>query len=570
MIHRKTPRLARLLRHVGLAALCTALLAACGGGQDGTAAEPMASPVQAVLAPSACTPQAVAEGAAQQIDQRCVRASPLMRAHARPQALAAAPAAVATLTPDQLMDWAERQYPHLFAPAAQPTGIFPPYTYRHYPATGNYIGVAGTDIYVMGPLSQGQIALVGTLADFACVAANIGCEVPGAPTITAITPYDGQAYVEFAAPASSGSSPISRYSVSCASGFDSIGTATGTASPLVVGGLVNGRKYSCIVTATNQQGTSAPSAAVTVTPVLPSSQPTTIRLVSDSGDYIGGGRTYLYNRTNTQIGFSASGNRISIQVNGDEWWHADFVLPASQPTWVPGTYTGLTRYPFHDAAKGGLDWGGEGRGCNTLKGSINVLAATYNGSTGELDSINFTFVQHCEGGTAALRGTIAWGANDTSGPPGPVVPVPTTLWKPTATMPASGNYAYLQSDTGDYIGQGQTTLYTGTQAPQVNFNGSSMSASVGGYDGTFVAMQGTSPLKVGYYPDLSRYPFHNPFKGGLSWSGNGRGCNTLSGWFAIDEITVIDNQLQHVLLRFEQHCEGGTAALRGQIRWTRG
>jgi hypothetical protein len=422
---------------------------------------------------------------------------------------------------------------------------------------------------MLGPATQGQIALVGRLSDYACVAAGIGCAVPGAPTIDEVTAYDRQVFVAFSPPASSGTTPIARYNATCASGFDSIRTAEGTASPITVGGLINGRTYSCIVTATNDQGTSSPSAAVTAVPVVPTSQATTVRLVSDAGDYIGGGRSYRYDRTNTRIGFSASGNRISIAISGDESWSGDFALPASQATWAPGSYTGLTRWPFHDPAKGGLSWSGEGRGCNQLRGAITVTAATYNAS-GELDSINFSFVQNCEGGAAALRGTVTWGVNDTSKPPGPVVPVPANLWKaPADGLPTSGNYAYLQSDPNDYIGQGQTRLYAGLQAPTLTFNGSSLNAAVGGYDGTFVAMQGTSPLKVGYYPDLSRFPFHNPYKGGLSWSGNGRGCNTLTGWFAIDEINIVGGQLQHILLRFEQNCEGGGAALRGQIRWTR-
>jgi hypothetical protein len=32
---------------------------------------------------------------------------------------------------------------------------------------------------------------------------------------------------------------------------------------------------------------------------------------------------------------------------------------------------------------------------------------------------------------------------------------------------------------------------------------------------------------------MKRYPFHNPVLGGLSWSGDGRGCNESSGWFVV-------------------------------------
>ncbi len=86
--------------------------------------------------------------------------------------------------------------------------------------------------------------------------------------------------------------------------------------------------------------------------------------------------------------------------------------------------------------------------------------------------------------------------------------------------------------------------------------------------GDFQAMAGAA-LQVGYYPGLQRYPFHNPIKGGLSWYGDGRGCNTLTGWFAIDSISYVAGNLTAIDLRFEQHCEGGAPALHGQIHWSK-
>ena len=57
-----------------------------------------------------------------------------------------------------------------------------------------------------------------------------------------------------------------------------------------------------------------------------------------------------------------------------------------------------------------------------------------------------------------------------------------------------------------------------------------------------------------------------PGRGGLSWSGEGRGCNTLTGSFTIASVTYVDNVLQAIDLTFEQHCEGGTPALHGSIQ----
>lgn len=77
-----------------------------------------------------------------------------------------------------------------------------------------------------------------------------------------------------------------------------------------------------------------------------------------------------------------------------------------------------------------------------------------------------------------------------------------------------------------------------------------------------------SKLTPGFYNNLTRYPFHNSVKGGLSWSGEGRGCNTLTGWFVIDNIVFQGDKLTELDLRFEQNCDGGSAALRGKIHWT--
>jgi hypothetical protein len=298
--------------------------------------------------------------------------------------------------------------------------------------------------------------------------------------------------------------------------------------------------------------------------------PSYVELQSEAGDYIGGGRSYRYTQSNAIIQVAASGSHLSIHIDGDQWWYGDFQAPGdgAAARLAPGTYLGLTRYPFNDPAKGGLSWSGDGRGCNTLTGSFTVERVTY--TAGVLSAIDLRFEQHCEGGTYALRGTIHWRADDTSGAPGPVTPIPANLWRPTlGATPSSGDFVYLESGAGDYIGGGQTYLYGENDGIVVSLTGGRLSVSVGGWSGDFQAMNSVTRPQVGYYPGLQRFPFHNPSKGGLSWSGNGRGCNELTGWFAIDSITYVGDVVTAVDLRFEQHCEGGTPALHGQIHWTR-
>jgi hypothetical protein len=295
--------------------------------------------------------------------------------------------------------------------------------------------------------------------------------------------------------------------------------------------------------------------------------PNFVRLQSDPGDFIGGGKILEYSQLDAILSVSATANAVSITVQGDQSWAGTFTVPAGASLQA-GSYTGATRYPFNSQTTPGLSWTGEGRGCNALTGSFTVDSLTYTG--GLLASIDLRFEQHCEGGVSALRGTIHWRADDPTVPAGPVNPVPANLWKPDpAFVPSSGTYVLLASDPGDYIGQGRFTVYTPPTSPViVSSNGTSITVSVGGYTGNFVAMLGTIPLTTGYYGTLERYPFHNPVRGGLDWSGNGRGCNTLTGWFAIDRIVYTGTTMTALDMRFEQHCDGTTPALRGAIRWS--
>jgi hypothetical protein len=90
-----------------------------------------------------------------------------------------------------------------------------------------------------------------------------GATAPGAPTIGTATPGNGSAAISFTPPANDGGANITSYSATCMPGGFS---ASSGASPITVGGLTNGAGYDCSVVAINAAGTSAPSAAVHVTP----------------------------------------------------------------------------------------------------------------------------------------------------------------------------------------------------------------------------------------------------------------------------------------------------------------
>lgn len=70
---------------------------------------------------------------------------------------------------DCLFNWAEQRYPQYLSPAgATSKADVPPYYYRHYSDTGNYLAVSSTDnnVYVLGPVSGNNLLQLGPVTSF--------------------------------------------------------------------------------------------------------------------------------------------------------------------------------------------------------------------------------------------------------------------------------------------------------------------------------------------------------------------------------------------------------------------
>lgn len=79
--------------------------------------------------------------------------------------------------------------------------------------------------------------------------------LPGAPSLLLATAKDGGAVIDFTAPISTGSSAITKYTVTCTpDGGGTPVTTTGLGSPITVTGLTNGVTYRATVVATNASG----------------------------------------------------------------------------------------------------------------------------------------------------------------------------------------------------------------------------------------------------------------------------------------------------------------------------
>jgi hypothetical protein len=128
-----------------------------------------------------------------------------------------------------------------------------------------------------------------------------------------------------------------------------------------------------------------------------------------------------------------------------------------------------------------------------------------------------------------------------------------------------------QSEPGDYIGQGQTETFhlTGTQFQvTADPSGSQVQFAIPPSGGTWWRLTLQSPsgaLSPGYYNNATRWPFQLAGVPGLDFSGSGRGCNQSTGRFLVAAAAFSGSQVERFHARFEQHCEGFSVALRGQI-----
>ncbi len=149
-------------------------------------------------------------------------------------------------------------------------------------ATYKIAATSGTETFSLIPANAGGS---GPQANFA-VSIVPKPAVPGAPIMGGATAGNKQATVTFAAPSSSGSSPITGYTVTSnpAGGVDTNAGTLGLSH--VITGLTNGVSYTFTVTATNSVGTSAPSnPSNAVTPTAPIVPPT---LTAPSAPIMGG------------------------------------------------------------------------------------------------------------------------------------------------------------------------------------------------------------------------------------------------------------------------------------------
>jgi len=135
----------------------------------------------------------------------------------------------------------------------------------------------------------------------------------------------------------------------------------------------------------------------------------------------------------------------------------------------------------------------------------------------------------------------------------------------------AATFIQFNSQPGDYIGGGVTqtlipldgyiTASGSGNGVSINFNGDTW------WNLDFAAREGET-LVPGSYEGATRFPFNSPTEPGLSVSGDGRGCNQLTGKF--DVLTLVygaSGDVERFDADFEQSCEGFMPPLYGRIRY---
>lgn len=300
-----------------------------------------------------------------------------------------------------------------------------------------------------------------------------------------------------------------------------------------------------------------------------------VLLDSGDDDFIGLGGAYVYSKAVANLSMTYEGGALKVSVRGDQRWDGVFTPPPGQVLASTASFGPVAKTPTAPGLAG-MAWVGEARGCDAVAGSWSVRGLQV--SAGQVLSADLLFEQYCDGLLSPLRGHVHWESGDTLAPPGPVSPPPSGLWQlPASLVPADGNYFYLHSPTGAFIGNGQSRLFTSADT-QFTIGGVTTTGAPLGFtmyngqdrwDLLLAPPSNMTAFGPGYYGSLKRLIADNPARGGIDFSGASRGCNELSGWYVIDSISNDAVSITSLTLRFEILCEGSSPPIHGQLRWIR-
>ena len=243
---------------------------------------------------------------------------------------------------------------------------------------------------------------IGTSAPSASSSPTVFAIAPGSPTSLVGTPGDGSVSLSFTAPASHGSA-ITGYTVTSYDVTTSTSAASQSCSSpgCVISGLTNGDRYSFTMTATNAEGTGAPSLPSTaVTPVSHPGAPTN---VSGGVDH---GRSLV-----SWLPASSNGSPVisyTASVVGDATLSCTYTVPVSGPEADECSITGLadaTTYTFQVVASNAVGAGPSGTSSSvTTAGAPG--APTITATSADIHHVTLTWTDGATNGAAIASWTV--------------------------------------------------------------------------------------------------------------------------------------------------------------------
>jgi hypothetical protein len=129
----------------------------------------------------------------------------------------------------------------------------------------------------------------------------------------------------------------------------------------------------------------------------------------------------------------------------------------------------------------------------------------------------------------------------------------------------------FEGPTGEFVSGGRRVSISGPRksVSMIERDTHSVELTFEGADGweLDLAAPDNQPLATKRYPAAQRYPFQDSAHPGLSLTGAGRACNSVSGEFTIT--SLVRDQVKHITLfaaDFSQCCDDGKQILKGSVR----
>ncbi len=271
---------------------------------------------------------------------------------------------------------------------------------------------------------------------------------------------------------------------------------------------------------------------------------TSFRYTSQVGNLIDGGKSGFFTKNNATFSITGNSGYLSLHILAakGEGWSIDISAPTGEKL-HPGKYLRAERPYLKTGRSPGFEVSSNGGICNEVWGNfdINQIATDKAGNITVLDA---NFSQSCDSpNSPKFSGVVKYNA------------------KPLGFS--------IKSDPGDYIGGGATKQYTNaTSIFSLIGNKTSVTFTASGNRDNWFAIIGapiSKGLKVGTYKTTK---VADDTRAALDFSENIRICVQSTGTLVIKAISYKANgNIASLNASFEQHCEGRTAALRGNIRY---